>query len=66
MPEEILSISQTADYLQVCDKTVRNLIKSNKLTAYKIGKRSWRIKRSDIDTYLYQHTNKNEGGTYNE
>lgn len=54
---EILTIPQTAEYLQVCDKTIRRLISSKKLSASKIGG-SWRIKKSDIDDYLNETKNK--------
>ena len=52
MSDEIYTVAQAAQYLQVCDKTIRRLIKSNKLNAYRIGNRSLRIKKADIDTYL--------------
>lgn len=61
MADEILTVAQTAKYLQVCDKTVRRLIASKKLTASKVGSKSWRIKTSDIDEYLQTHTNSKEG-----
>ena len=57
MKNDILTITQTAEYLQVCDKTVRRLIASKQLTASKIGK-SWRIKASDIDEYMEMTRNK--------
>lgn len=57
MSTEILTISQVAEYLQVCDKTVRRLISNKELSASKIGK-SWRIKKSDIEEYLLQTRNK--------
>ena len=68
MADEILTVAQTAQYLQVCEKTVRRLIGSNKLTAFRVGEgnRSLRIKKSDIDDYLAQHVNKTEGVTVNE
>lgn len=66
MTDEILTVVQTAQYLQVCDKTVRRLIKNRKLTASKVGSRSWRIKKSDIDEYLQSHTNGMEGAATNE
>lgn len=56
MGHEIMTIQQAADYLQVCDKTVRRLISRKELSASKIGK-SWRIKRIDIDDYLLQTRN---------
>ena len=56
MDSEILTIQQTADYLQVCDKTVRRLISKKEMTAFKIGK-SWRVKKSDIDEYMLKTRN---------
>lgn len=54
MADEIFTVAQTAQYLQVCEKTVRRLISSNKLIASRVGagNRSLRIKKSDIDDYL--------------
>jgi len=57
MPEEILTVSQTATYLKVCDKTVRRLIDKNALIASKVGG-SWRIQKKDIDLYLKDNQNK--------
>ena len=52
MEDGLLSVTQTADYLQLSDKTVRRLISSQKLVAYKVGERVWRVKESDIVNYL--------------
>ena len=57
MSDELFTVAQAADYLQVCEKTVRRLIKSNKLTASKIGNRTWRIRKEDIDKYLLNTRN---------
>jgi excisionase family DNA binding protein len=54
---EILTIQQAAEFLQICDKTVRRLISKKELPASKIGG-SWRVKRSDIEEYLLQTRNK--------
>lgn len=62
MNGELLTVSQAATYLKVCDKTVRRLISKNALAASKVGK-SWRIK--EIDIYDYLKNNQNRGG-YNE
>ena len=68
MPDEILTVAQTAQYLQVCEKTVRRLISSNKLTASRVGNgnRSLRIKKSDVDNYLTEHINNVKGAAVNE
>ena len=62
MADEIFTVAQTAEYLQVCEKTVLRLIKRNTLTASKIGNRSWRIRKIDIDSYLEGTQNKINGG----
>ena len=57
MDNGLLTISQTADYLQLSDKTVRRLINDRKLAAYKVGERVWRVKESDIVEYLKDRSN---------
>lgn len=57
MPDSLMTIAQAAEYLKVCDKTVRRLITRQELTASKVGK-SWRIQKTDIDKYLSETRNK--------
>jgi len=52
MDAELLTVSQTADYLQLSQKTVRNLIKKGTLRASKLGNHSWRVRSQDINTYV--------------
>ena len=68
MADEIYTVAQASQYLQVCEKTVRRLISSNKLIASRVGNgnRSLRIKKSDIDTYLAEHTINTKGAAINE
>ena len=66
MDDEIYTIMQAAQYLKVCDKTVRRLIKANKLTASTVGDRSWRLRKTDIDMYLRDNTNETKGVAINE
>ncbi len=66
MADEIYTVVQTAQYLKVCEKTVRRLIASNKLVVSRIGGRAIRIKKEDIDTYLAEHVNKEKRGVINE
>lgn len=65
MQVELLTVVQAAEYLQVCEKTVRRLISSKTLMAYKVG-RSWRIKKIDIDIYLAKNSNMIKGAVSNE
>lgn len=66
MHSEIFTVIQAAQYLQVCEKTIRRLISSNKLMASRIGNRSLRIKKADIDVYLTEHANNTMGADINE
>ncbi len=65
MIDEILTVPQTAEYLKVCDKTVRRLIEKKLLIASKVGG-SWRIQKKDIDIYLQQTRNKHVEESENE
>lgn len=58
MVNEIYTILQTAEYLQVSDKTVRRLIDKKELPASKVGK-AWRITKKDIEKYLEETKNRN-------
>ncbi len=60
MNNEIMTISQVANYLRVSDKTVRRLIKDNRLTASKVGS-CWRIRKEDISRYLDRTANTGKG-----
>jgi excisionase family DNA binding protein len=54
---ELLTVAQTAKYLQISEKTVRRLISDGRLPASKISNRTWRIKTSDIDEYIQANSN---------
>ena len=57
MNTELLTISQTALYLKLSEKTVRRLINEGHLQASKLGNRSWRIRACDIDNYVSATSN---------
>ena len=48
---DLMTTAQTAEYLQLSERTIRQYIKDRKLNAFKIGK-SWRVKKSDVDKFL--------------
>lgn len=60
MIDEILTVAQAATYLKISDKTVLKLIKNDKLVASQVG-RIYRIKLSDINTYLSANSNVKKG-----
>ena len=47
-----LSISETAGYLGVTTRTVRQMIADGRLTGYKLGARVVRLRRDEIDASL--------------
>lgn len=48
---DVLNLEETADLLRVSNQTIYNMIKANRIKAYKVG-REWRFMRSDIEAYL--------------
>lgn len=57
MNTELLTVSQTASYLKLSEKTVRRLISNGTLQASKVSNRSWRIRACDIDLYINNTSN---------
>ena len=57
MTTDIMTVAQTAQYLQLSEKTVRRLIWNGALPASKLGNRSWRIRSCDIESYLAAKSN---------
>ncbi len=60
MSTSVLTVAQTAEYLQLSEKTVRRMIGDGSLPASKVGNRTWRIRACDIDGYL-SSTSNNQG-----
>ena len=52
MNTELYTVSQTAKYLQLSEKTVRRLIGNGSLPASKLSSRAWRIRFCDIEKYV--------------
>ncbi len=57
MNTDLLTVSQTAEYLQLSEKTVRRLITDGRLQASKLANRSWRIRLCDIESYITATSN---------
>ena len=57
MNTELLTVSQTAEYLQLSEKTVRRLINDGSLHASKLANRSWRVRACDIEGYVSATSN---------
>lgn len=57
MNGELYTVSEAAEYLKLSTKTVLRLISDKKILASKVSNRSWRIRQSDIESYLKINTN---------
>ena len=49
----MLSVKEIANLLKISDRTVRNLIETGQIKAYKVGNQ-FRIKEEDYQNYLNQ------------
>lgn len=53
--DQLYTPQEVADLLQFSRLTVYNWIKSGKLRACKVSKRTWRIKKADLDEFIERH-----------
>ncbi len=55
MPENLLTLEQVAQYLNVGKFTVYRLLAQKQLTAFKVGNQ-WRFKRKMIEAWLAKNS----------
>jgi excisionase family DNA binding protein len=58
MPEQLLTLEQVAEYLNVDKFTVYRLLSDKELPAFKVGNQ-WRFKRKMIEHWLMKNSNLN-------
>ena len=56
MPEQLLTLEQVAEYLNVDKFTVYRLLADKNLPAFKVGNQ-WRFKRKMIENWLIKNSN---------
>jgi excisionase family DNA binding protein len=56
MPEQLLTVEQVAEYLNVDKFTVYRLLADKKLPGFKVGNQ-WRFKRSMVESWLMKNSN---------
>ena len=49
--DEIMTVSEVAEYLKISEVTTYKLVQEGRLPAFKIG-RHWRLKKSDLTEYI--------------
>ena len=52
MPDEVYTVQEVAQQMKVSERTVRNWIEKEGLPAFPIGKRGYRISKSDLDAWV--------------
>lgn len=50
--QKFITIKEAADYLGFSTRTIRNYISQGRLTGYKVGARSIRIDKAEVDALL--------------
>ncbi len=56
MPEELLTVEEVANYLQVNRYTIYRFLAQKNLPAFKVGNQ-WRFYRKMIDAWLMKNSN---------
>lgn len=51
-PKPLMSPAEVADYLGVTDRTIRNLLSAGHLRAYKVGNKTVRFRRDEVDAAM--------------
>lgn len=52
MDDEMLTVQEVARQMKVSERTVRNWIEKDGLVAFPIGKRGYRVARSDLNAFI--------------
>ena len=52
MPDEVFTVQEIAQQMKVSERTVRNWIEKEGLPAFPIGKRGYRVAKSDLDAWV--------------
>ena len=56
--DELLTVDEVAAILKIHPRTVRALVQNGELKRVKIGKREYRIRRSELDRFLKEGESK--------
>ncbi len=57
MNESVLTIKQIAEYLNVTERTIYNLLQRGELPGFKVGM-AWRFRKEDIDKWIKRNMKK--------
>ena len=57
MTDQVLTIKQVAEYLQVTEKTIYTLVQEGSLPGFKV-RGQWRFKKVDIENWIEENKRK--------
>ncbi len=52
MPDEVYTVQEVAQQMKVSERTVRNWVEKEGLPAFSIGKRGYRITKTDLEAWI--------------
>lgn len=52
MEDELLTLEEVSDILKLHIETVREYVRTKKITAIKISRRDYRVRRSELNRFL--------------
>lgn len=55
LSDELLTVSETCKLLRISRPTLLKLMRKGSIKGFKIGKRVWRIRRSDVKEYIEKY-----------
>jgi excisionase family DNA binding protein len=58
MGDQIMTVTEVAQYLKVNDRTVYRMAASGEIPAFKVGA-SWRFKPAELEVWMLQRHNQN-------
>ena len=55
LSDELLTINETCKLLKISRPTLLKLMRKGSIKGFKIGKRVWRIRRSEVEEYIEKY-----------
>ena len=55
LSDELLTVNETCKLLKISRPTLLKLMRKGSIKGFKIGKRVWRIRRSEVEEYIEKY-----------
>ena len=55
LSDELLTVNETCKLLKISRPTLLKLMRKESIKGFKIGKRVWRIRRSEVEEYIEKY-----------